>query len=312
MLDLDAGVAFDEAVLARLRGDEEFHGARVDVLRSARQLDRIGQDSLAYGFVEGRCRRDLDDLLMAKLYRAVALEEVHYGAARVRQDLHLDVSGSRDELLDEHRAVPEGRLRLALTTGEGFGHRRGILDGAHATSAAACGCLEHDRVAEVSCHFQRFLRGLQRLRAAGHDRNSERACERARSHFVAEEREHGGRRTDEDQALGGATLGEHGVLGKKSVARMDGVAAARLRRADERVGIQVGPDGFSRSPASSGYLASLGGVASVQRERVDRRIHADGFHAERGGRFGDADGDLAAVTDQNALQQSRFLPSSGQ
>ena len=79
VLDLDARVHLDEHVLADAlaRGvEQELDGARVDVADRLREGDRIAvQRARIVG--EVRRRRDLDDLLVAALHRAVALEQVH-------------------------------------------------------------------------------------------------------------------------------------------------------------------------------------------------------------------------------------------
>ncbi len=306
VLHLDARVALDEEVLAGLGRDEELDGPGVDVVRGARQLDRVREDLLSQRFVEPRRRRHLDDLLVAELHRAVALVEVDHVAVRVGEDLHLDVSRPSDEPLDEHRAVAEGRLRLALAAGEGLGHRRRILHGAHAAPAAACRRLEHDGVAELARQLQRFARGLQGLTASGHDGDAERPCERACADLVAEQGEHRRRRTDENETLGRAQLGECSVLGQESVARVDAIATARFRDPDECPGVEVRSHGVSGAASLPCDLTRFGGEPGVQRERIDRRVHAYGFHTERGGSLGNAYGDLAAVTYQDAFQQCQF------
>ncbi len=58
-------------------------------------------------------RRDLDDLLVPALNRAVALVKMHQVAVLVAQNLDLDVLGLADELLDEDVGHAEGRAGLA-------------------------------------------------------------------------------------------------------------------------------------------------------------------------------------------------------
>ena len=117
VLDLDAGVALDEEVLAGLGHDEELDGAGVAVAGRARQREGVGEDTLPQRRVEPRRRRDLHHLLVADLHRAVALVEVHHLAVVVGQDLHLDVPGSRNEALQEQAAVVEGGARLGNEAG---------------------------------------------------------------------------------------------------------------------------------------------------------------------------------------------------
>ena len=114
VLDLDARIALDEEVLARFGIDQELHGAGILVARGAGQRDRVGQDALAQAWVEVGRGRDLDDLLVAQLHRAVALEEMHDIALAVAQHLDLDMPWPRHDLLQEQRAVAERGLGLAL------------------------------------------------------------------------------------------------------------------------------------------------------------------------------------------------------
>ena len=84
VLDLDARVHLDEDVVA-VRVDEELHGAGVLVADVPGELHRVRADALAEVGVEVRRGRDLDDLLVAPLDRAVALEEVDHVAVRRRR-----------------------------------------------------------------------------------------------------------------------------------------------------------------------------------------------------------------------------------
>ena len=64
------------------------------------------------------CRgRRPDDLLVAPLDGAFAVEEVQHVPWCRWEDLDFDVTPRRDVRLDEHRRVTEGRLRL---TGSGL------------------------------------------------------------------------------------------------------------------------------------------------------------------------------------------------
>ena len=122
--------------------------------------------------------------------------------------------------------------------------------------------------------------------------------ELAGADLVAEQGQRLGRRTDERDPGGRALAGEGGVLGQEPVARVDAVAAARRGDPDDRRPVEVGGDGVGR-PADQ---ARLGGDAGVQRPLVDGGVHGDGLDAEGVGGTGDADGDLAAVGDEDAVE----------
>jgi hypothetical protein len=233
--------------------------------------------------------------------------EVHHASARVREDLHLDVTRSRDELLDEDRAVAERGLRLAPAALERLSQLLDVLDDAHAAPPAARRRLQHDRVAELARQHRGLPRRGQGFGTSGNHRDLERSSERPRSDLVAEQGERCGRRTDEDEACRGAPLGKRSVLGQEAVARVNAIAAARLRDPHQRLGVQVRRHRVRR-PSGSTDLVRLGREAGVEREGVGRRVHAHGLHPECGRGLRDANGDLAPVADQDPLQRHWSTP----
>ena len=307
VLDLDAWIAFDEEVPAALGVDQELHRAGILVSGGAREGHGIGEDALAQRVVEVGRGRHLDHLLVAQLDRAVALEEVHDVALAVAQDLDLDVARPRHDLLEEDRVVAEGRLGFALAARERLVHLARRRHDAHAAPAAAGRRLQHHRIAdrlrdspwpsalEASAPGAPGTTGMPCFSAKA------RACD-----LVAEQREGGGRGTDEAQALGPAALGEFGILREEAVAGMDAVGAALLGRRDDRLDVEIGAQRIGDVLAD---LAGLVRQLRMQRLRIRRREHGDRFDPERRRRPGDANGDLAAVGDQHAFEHRRF-PSS--
>ena len=77
VLHLDPRVHLDEDVAAVL-AEEELDGARVDVADRLGEAHGIRAHLVAQRGVEVGRGRDLDDLLVAALHRAVALEEVQH------------------------------------------------------------------------------------------------------------------------------------------------------------------------------------------------------------------------------------------
>ena len=148
VLDLDAGVHLDEDV-APVLAEEELDRARVEVADRLGEAHGIGTHLLARGGVEVGRRRDLDDLLVAALHRAVALEEVQHGAGGVGEHLHLDVPRVDHRLLEVERRVAERGVGLALGRLERLAQRRGVVDPAHAAPAAAGDGLDEHREADA-------------------------------------------------------------------------------------------------------------------------------------------------------------------
>ena len=117
--------------------EQELHRARAAVTDLAGERHRVGADPLPQRRIEVRRRRQLDDLLVAPLHAAVALEQVDHVALRVGQDLHLDVAGIDHRLLEEHRRIPERRLRFATGRFDRLRQSGRVAHPAHATAAAA-------------------------------------------------------------------------------------------------------------------------------------------------------------------------------
>jgi hypothetical protein len=103
---------------------------------------------------------------------------------------------------------------------------------------------------------------------------------------------------------GRAGFGKGGVLRQEAVARMDAVGATLLRRRDHGVDVEIDAQRIGVGLAD---LARLVREFGMQRLRIRSREHGDRFDPERRRRPGDANGDLAAVGDQHALEHRRFL-----
>ena len=106
MLDLDAGVHLDEVEVAVWVQDELYRAGVVVVHRLGH-----GDGGFAHArpqfFIEDQRGRDLDQLLVPALDRAVPLAQVDDVPVLVGEDLELDVVRPLDVLLQEDLAVPE-------------------------------------------------------------------------------------------------------------------------------------------------------------------------------------------------------------
>ena len=92
--------------------------------------------------------RFLDDLLVAALERAVALEEMDDVAMGVAEHLHFDVAGREDVLLDQHAIVAERGGGLALARLQHLAKLLRSIDAPHALAAAARDRLDQHRIAD--------------------------------------------------------------------------------------------------------------------------------------------------------------------
>jgi hypothetical protein len=308
VLDLDARIHLDEDVLPGTiaRGvEQELDGARVDVADRLRERDRVAMHGLADRLVEVRRGRDLDDLLVTALHRAVALEQVDRLPGGIGQDLHLDVPRPHDRLLDEHRGVAEGAVGLAHRGLERGPQLLAGVDPTHPAAAAA-----RDRLGE---HGEADLvgTGQQRLDVGGRRRRLEHRHARGdrvllRRHLVAGHLEHVAAGADEGDAVVGGRLGQLGVLGEEAVAGVDRVGARLLRHPDDLGDVEVGTHGVP-------LLADQ--VRLVRLEAVHRVAILPGVHGHRAGpqlvcRTERTDRDLASVGHQD-LREHAVLPADG-
>ena len=102
MFDLDPGIDLNEEEPARVGVDQKLD--RAGVLVAGGVADGQGRlaDRLPHLGVEVWRRGHLDHLLMPPLDRAVPFKKMDEAAMQVAEQLHLDVPGSLDELLDKH------------------------------------------------------------------------------------------------------------------------------------------------------------------------------------------------------------------
>ena len=108
VLDLQAGVDLHEGEQPLLGLEEELDGRRAAVGGPQRQPHRrLAQHPLLLGG-ERRAARLLDDLLVASLHAAVADPDRPGGPLAVGDQLHLDVAGGIDQLLEQDGVVAEG------------------------------------------------------------------------------------------------------------------------------------------------------------------------------------------------------------
>ena len=291
VLHLDSRVHLDEEPLVPVEIVEELDGASVivaDLAGDARGgITQFLDDVL--GKSEGR--RDLDHLLMAPLHRAIALVQMDDIAVAVAEDLHLDVLGARDVLLQEDRGIAEGALGLALRLVEQSGQFRLLLHHPHAAAAATEGGLDDEREPD-------FLRLLERQAAigdglvrAGKDGNLDAHGHGAGRGLVAHHVQQLGSRADKGDALAGAGAGKGGILGEESISRMNGVDALFLGHGHDALDVQIRGH---RPPAAADEIRLIR-LEPVDPETVLLRVHGDRAQPQLRGRAKNADGDLRTI-----------------
>ncbi len=278
MLDLEARIDFEEVerLLAALREHEILAGRHADVVRLAQQADRRLADLLDQSLRQARRRALFDHLLVLSLHGAVAQAERQHRSVTVGRHLHLDVPRARDHRLDEERAVAEGVGGLALRAVERGQRVVAVAEHADASTAAARGRLEHDRVADPA-RVAGELVSLDRSAAPRRDGNTRCLGDQLARDLVAEPSHRRGRRPQEDQPCGLELLDEARVLGQETPARPDRVRTSRAERGQHAVVIEVrGTHGAARARAERRpERERLVGLAHERRRGIGLRVERD-------------------------------------
>jgi hypothetical protein len=245
--------------------------------------------------------RFLDQLLVAPLDRALALAEVNDVAVMIAEDLDLDVARVLDVLLEIDVADAERGFRLALRGLERLAQLRRLADDAHAAAAAAGDGLDDDRVAELLGDLQALLFTFDRAVAAGQHGHAGFLHRAPRARLVAHQTDDVRVGADELDVARLTDLREVGALGQEPVAGVNRVGARDLGGADDRGHVEIAV-GAARGADADVFV----GKPHVQRVLVGLRVDGDRLDAELPARRDDAQGDLAAVGDQDFLEHQAF------
>ena len=236
---------------------------------------------------------------MAPLNRAFALAQRDDVAVMIAEDLNLDMARTSEIFLEKDAAIAEGRLGLARGGFErGFEAGR-IGDDAHPAATATSGGLYQNWKTGLCGELAR--RGQLAGIDAGDDRDFGVDRDAAGGDLVAERRHHIGWRADEDHIVGFDRARKFGALREEAVTRMNGVGAGGLRRADNRVDIEVAGSGFGRSDQ-----ACVVGCGDVRRTGVGLRIDRDGLDSEHARAANYPQCDFATIGDEQFPYGSRI------
>jgi hypothetical protein len=167
---------------------------------------------------------------MTTLDRAFAFEQVHDAAVVIRQDLDFDMPRPVDEALDVQRAVSERRGRFATGLFDAGAERLLVSNRFHPDAAAARRRLQKNWESDAARRRCDRRRGLVCRRLTGNNRHASLTGKSTGSDFQAETFDDRGGRSDERDTRLLTRRSELRVLGKKSVAGMNGVGARRARR----------------------------------------------------------------------------------
>src|SRR5437660_495353 len=159
--------------------------------------------------------------------------------------------------------------------------------------AAARAGLDQHRRTDARRFRAQALGALVVAVVAGHHRHAERAHAALGVDLRAHRGDRVGGRADEHEPAVDDQPRERRALAEEAVTRMDRVGAERLRRGDDLLAVEIRLGGRTGPDANRGVHRF-----AEQRALVGVRIHADRRDAQLARAARDADGDLAAVGDQ--------------
>ncbi len=169
----------------------------------------------------------------------------------VAQNLHFDVFGAADVALQKHRVVAERRLRLAPRLFQPSSEVAGLLHHAHAAPAAAERRFDDQREADLLRELFRLFRTRDRRFRSGNHGDTGLAAPIAAPPSCRPE-------VRASRALGPMKVmpacsqarGSAGILGKKPIARMDGIHSLLARQRHDALHVEIR---FHRSLAGSHF-----------------------------------------------------------
>ena len=216
---------------------------------------------------------------------------------RIRHDLELDVARVDNQFFEIHVRLAERFLGLLPRRVETLHEAHVVVRRAHAPAAAAGAGFDHDGITDLLGNAQGFGLGFHDAVAAGRDRHAGGTRGIAGSVLVAHRADGVGGRPDETDVAARADFREMGVFREETVPRMNGVHVTDLGGADETVDLQVAVAARRRADANG-----LVGKLDVEAFFVGLRIDGDGFNAHFAAGAHDAQGDLAAVGDEDFVK----------
>ena len=213
----------------------------------------------------------------------------------IGQDLHLNVLGLYQELLNEDVLVAESLLGLVLHQLELPAHVLLAVAPAHTPPAAAGGRLQNDGEAVAQSHLHRLVGVLQGPGGAGDDGHAAGDGRGLGRQLVPHLGQDVGGWPDELDAILLTGPGKVGVLAEEAVSGVDGFHPPAAGQVDNAWDIQIGSQGGL-------VLSNEVGLVRLDAEQgvdVLIGIHGHGVYAQVITGPEDADGNLAAVGHQH-------------
>ena len=217
----------------------------------------------------------------------------------VGEDLDFHVARPLDVLLDVDRVVAERLERLVARAAERLRHLGVGAHDAHALAAATGRGLEEHRIAELRRDRTRLRLVAERLGGARHHRDAGGDGELSRRGLAPHRGDRFGRGPDPDQSGIAHGAGEPLALGEKAVPRMNCLCSRAPGGRDQLVAHEVA---LARRRGAD--VDRFIRFAHVRRERIGVGVYGDRRDAKLLAGANDAEGDLAAVGDQDLREHS--------
>ena len=200
------------------------------------------------------------------------------------------------------RSSPNEDLRFGAGEREALGDLTLAPRDTHALAAAARRCLDHHRESDLERSRHGGFRRVDDAEMPGIVETPAKAASFFEFDLVAHRRDRNGVRPDEGDPGGCERLGKGSPLGEEPVARMDRLGPALQAGVDDPVDDEIRGRGRRRPDRDR-----LVGHLHMEGVTVDIAIDGDGCdpHPARG--FDDANGDLAAIGDQDFPEHRQEL-----
>src|SRR5258706_6659221 len=249
MLYLDGSVHFDDIELAFLVEDHEGAGAAVPDFAAGIGTAFAYQHALLHR--DQRRRSLLDYFLKTALHGAIAIAEIDGITVFIGKHLDLDVSRRFEKLSHVYGRVAECVLGLLARHGHCVDQCGLGMHNAHAAAATASRSLDDDRVADLACNLDDFLRLLRQCTlAAWHNGNARLDHCVLGADLVAHQANGVGARTNKHESAFLHPFGKIGVLRPAAITWMDSFGVGYLGCADDRRNIEITIGGRGRADAN--------------------------------------------------------------
>lgn len=303
MFYLKPGVDFEEIKVARPAVVDEFDRTGGTVGDPFTEAAGGGVQRGPGRFRQARRGRLLNHLLVAALGGTVAFSENRDVTPPVPEQLHFDMPGTFDVLLDEQPGVLEVIAAQPADPFETGGQFRVGTAHAHADAASARRTFEHHRITDSAGGFERSF-GSRQQAASRNQRHLEPLRQFPRPVLQPEVDQLFRRGADENDSGRFALPGEIGVFTQETVAGMNRFGPGFPRGGENRRNVEVAFGGRSRTEPDR-----LVGGQHVRGGFIDIGVDRDRTDLHLPERPDDPAGDFAAVCDQYFLEHKTLILS---